>query len=224
MNKRLIVLGLSTYNEFLVRCIYEHDTHGQMELIVVDKDEEKINAITDFVSQPIIGNATNHDLLKQLNVQDADYVIVSLGSIESSLICVLYLQELQARHIIVKALNSEHDKILRLLKVDEVVFPEKLVAELSSIKLLHPNILAARALSDGDSIVEIALAESLVGTRLDKLEIEKQYDLNVVSIIDGKTRKAQLPADDYTIKAGDTLIMAGSNKNLYKFGRMLGKQ
>ena len=124
MKTRVLMLGLSTYAEFLLNALHES---GDAEIVAVDKDEETVNRVADRVSRPVIGHATNPDLLAELHVPDMDYVVVSMGSLESSVVCVLYLKELGARQIVVKALNNEHVKVLELLGVEEIVFPERAV-------------------------------------------------------------------------------------------------
>lgn len=218
MTTRIIILGLSTYTHSLVEHLH---AQGGAEIVVVDKDEERVNAVADQVSRPIIGNATNYDLLAQLDVPTADYVVISLGSLENSLISLLYLQELKAPYVIVKALNDEHVKILELLRVSEIVFPEKQAAELTAVKLLHPNILGISRLNEQDSLAGVVLPAALVGTPLAQLKVKAKYDMELALVIDGTTRKVALPDDDYLIQAGDILIVAGNNQNLYRFEREL---
>ena len=64
MAKRIIVLGVSTFSEFLLRFL---SAQHRVETIAVDRDEERINAITDFVDRPIIGSIRSNDILTNSN-------------------------------------------------------------------------------------------------------------------------------------------------------------
>jgi Trk K+ transport system NAD-binding subunit len=98
MGIRVIIIGLNSYGIFLTEYLRDND----IEIVALDKDEERMNSVKEFVSRPIIGNATNSDVLKELGVEEADDIIVSLDSLETSVICVLHLQELNAKHIIAR--------------------------------------------------------------------------------------------------------------------------
>ena len=165
--KRIICLGISTFAEFLIRALAEKEG---VEVVAVDVDEERVNAVADVVDEPIIGNVRNHELLERLDVPGSDHVVVSLGDIENSLVSVLLLRHLEARRITVKALNSEHIQILRLLRVDGIVFPEKSMGESEALRILHPETTNVMTLSNGQRIVEIVAPESLVGKDVSRAE------------------------------------------------------
>ena len=208
MKTRVLLLGLSTYAEFLLNALHET---GDAEIVAVDKDEETVNRIADRVSRPVIGNAANLDLLAELQVPDMDYVVVSMGSLESSVICVLYLKELGARQIVAKALNNEHVKVLELLGVQEIVFPERAVAKLTAVRLLHPIVINAMSFDSEQSIVEVKAPEAWVGRSVKELALEDTYGLGAALIVDGATGQLNWPQAERTIESGDALVLFGAN-------------
>ncbi len=212
MKTRVLMLGLSTYAEFLLNALHES---GDAEIVAVDKDEETVNRVADRVSRPVIGNATNPDLLAELHVADMDYVVVSMGSLESSVVCVLYLKELGARQIVVKALNNEHVKVLELLGVEEIVFPERAVARLTAVRLLHPSVVNAMSFDSEQSIVEVKAPEDWVGRSVEGLALEGTHGLGALLVVDGRTGQLTWPEPDRVIEDGDALVLFGANERFY---------
>ena len=214
MAKRIVVLGVSTFSEFLLRLLAES---GGVETVAVDKDEERINAVTPFVNQPIIGSVRNHELLQKIGVDKADHVIVSLGDLEDSLVCVLYLKQLEARHIMAKALNEEHVEILRLLKVDEIVFPERSIADITVLQLLHPETVDTMKLSSGHRIVELAVPDRLAQREMRRQTIKEKFGLELIMIVrPGAETTFDVP-ESYTVRQGDRLVLVGSDEQIAHF-------
>ncbi len=213
MKKRVLLLGLSTYAEFLLNYLHED---GDAEIVAVDKDEETVNRVADRVSRPVIGNAANLDLLTELHVADMDYVVVSMGSLESSVICVLYLKELGARQIVAKALNSEHIKVLELLGVDDIVFPERAAARLTAIRLLHPLVINTMSFDIEQSVIELRAPEAWIGRSVEDLALEENHGLGAVLVVDGATGQLHRPQPARVLEDGDALVLFGPNQRFFE--------
>lgn len=212
MTERIIVLGISTFSEYLVRYL---NARWDVDIIAVDKNEERINAVTEHVSRPIIGSATNDELLRHLDVASADHVVVSLGDIESSLVCVLYLKDLDAKRIVVKALNQEHEKILELLKVDEIVFPERSMAEILGFSLIYPHMQDERRFGNEESMVEVCVPPALVGKQIKDFDVIADNGARIVLAINVRAGSVvTAPGDDYVLGIGDSLFMIGGTRVL----------
>jgi trk system potassium uptake protein TrkA len=210
MSIRVIIIGLSSYGIFLTEYLREYG----VEIVALDKDEERMNSVKEFVSRPIIGNATNIEVLKELGVEEADDIIVSLDSLETSVICVLHLQELNAKHIIAQAINRDHIKILQLLKVHDIVFPEKDMAKVYAQKLLHPNVMDIKALTPLESLVELTAPPPFVGQSLEELNLSEEYDAHLLFMKNSENGEVILPSPEYHIRSGDILCIIGKNNAL----------
>ncbi len=216
MTKRIVVLGVSTFSDFVLRYLHESK---RAETIAVDRDEERINAIADLVDRPIIGNIRNRELLEQLDLGSADMVLVSLGDIEGSLVTVLYLKELNVSRLMVKALNAEHEHILRLLGVQSIVFPEREMAKQVAFRLVYPHVLDSLTIDGGERIVEYATPESLIGRELDRKKLYEDYAVQLLMVIDCHGAPNPLLPDVHTVQGGDRLVLYGSDDALYAFQR-----
>lgn len=216
MALRIICLGVSTFSEFLLRYLSEHESE-HVELIAVDRDEERINAVTDLVHQPIIGDARKKELLERIDVAGADRIVVSLGDTESSLVCVLLLKNLEVQHVTAKALNKEHAEILRLLRVDDIVFPERSMAEIAALRLMQPRTHAVMTVAAGQHLVEVAVAEALAGQDLDPEELREKYNVHLLMVVDASGIMNLELSPTYHVNVGDKLLLAGLEQDIRRF-------
>lgn len=216
--KRINIFGLSSYGFYLAKSL----SNQKAEIVTVDMDEELTKAVTEFVHRPLIGDATKVELLRELHVDEADYNVVSLGqSMEASILCTLHLKELKAKNIITKANNIDHAKILMQTGADQVVFPEKDMAEQTAEKLLNPEIFDFFKFTNDFSVIQIPPPISYEGKSLKELNIPKTHKVNVVLINNVLTNIAELPVADYVIKSGDVLYVLGNNDNMKSFKKLL---
>ena len=107
------VIGLGKFGLELALTL----SHLGHNVVGLDNDEERVKMAQDDLPTVYRGNATDPMVLKQLRFEDLDTVVVSVGdSMESSLLIVLGLQELNVRNIHVKANSLEYQKILNRLE------------------------------------------------------------------------------------------------------------
>lgn len=218
MSKRIVVLGVSTFSDFLLRFLHDTD---HVETVAVDRDEERINLITDVVDRPVIGNVRNRDLLTELDVASADIIVVSLGDIEGSLVTVLYLLDLKAPRIVAKALNSEHEHLLRLLGVEAIVFPEREMAEQVAFRLVHTNVTDSMTLAGGERVIELAAPDKSVDVELDGARLSADFGVLLLLVIDGNGEPKAVPSGTHRIATGDRLVLFGSDDGLDAFRKSI---
>jgi trk system potassium uptake protein TrkA len=217
MTLRLIVLGVSTFARSLIEYI---SANAEAEIIAVDADEKTIDEIVDLVDRPLIGDATRIGLLEKLGVPDANRVLVSVGSIEASLLTLLHLRNLKAQHITVEALSEPHFALLELLKADEVLFPEQQMAAFYGLRMLHPGLHGAREISENTSLVAASVSEDLAGQSVE--DIEKKFEIDIVYMVRNDEGKTFKPDNGEVLRKGDLLVLAGNNDGLFEFEKALG--
>jgi trk system potassium uptake protein len=217
MTLRLIVLGVSTFARSLIEYV---GANSDAEIVAVDKDEKIVDEIVDSVSRALIGDATNVELLKKLGVADADRVLVSVATIEASLLAVLHLRNLEAKHTTVEATSEPHRQLLELLQVDEIVFPEKQMSAFFGLRMLHPGFRGARTLAKGSSLVAASVPDELGDKSVET--IEKDYEIDIVYVVRSADETAFKPIGEETVLKDDLLVIAGTNERLTEFERALG--
>ena len=217
--KQFIVIGLGRFGENLARTVYElgHD------VLVVDKDEERIEDIADYVTHAIQMDATDENALKTLGLNNFDVAAVTIGSnIQTSIMVTLLMKDMGVKYVIAKGQSDLHGKVLYKIGADKVILPEKDMGKRVAHNLISSNILDYIELSSEYSIMEIEAIDLWINKTLTDLELRKRYGINVVAIKDGKTVNIS-PAADEIIKKNDIIVALGSIKDLGKLEAAIEK-
>ena len=107
--QRFAVLGLGRFGFYLVKTLFEkgHD------VIAIDSKREIVQNIKDYCSQAVVADATDKEALISLGVGEVDNAIVAIGQpMAASILATLYLREMDIENIVVKAISTDHAKIL----------------------------------------------------------------------------------------------------------------
>ncbi len=213
--KQFAVVGLGKFGFFLAKRLHELGK----EVIAIDNDKDKIQAIKDFSSQAILADATDKDVLDAIGLKDVDVVFVSTGGrMDISILTTFYLKELGCKKIIVKALSAEHTVILEKIGADKVIFPEKDMAYNLASTVTETNIIESFFLGEDFSIVEMITPDVFIGKQLRELDLINKYKIQVVAIKDQVTGKSNIiPGANYKLCKTDILIIVGKNDNIKRF-------
>ena len=216
--KSYAIIGLSSFGHFLAKQL----SSSGHQIMVIDKNEDRIERIKSFADKAIIADATDKEILAGLGLADFDSVIVSLGDeMDASVLVTLYLRELKVPHIIAKALTEDHGKILNIIGATQVVFPERDEAFRLAKTLESDNVLDSIELSDGISIIEIAPPLEFVGHTLGELELRKKYGVLVLIIKEVVPEEiVMVPTADHMIKDTSILMILGTDDKLAKIKKM----
>jgi len=120
--KQFVVLGLGTFGGALAMKFHENGCR----VTGIDSSEEKVEAMKEYLYEPIIGDVTDPDTLRHVPIKDATAVFVALGDeITPSLLATLHAKELGAARVIAKGTTKEQKKILENLASNESCSPRK---------------------------------------------------------------------------------------------------
>ena len=112
------------------------------DVIGVDGDEARVQQLADVITHALQIDATDEKALRAAGIQDVDVAVVSIGeNIESSLLVVMQLRELNIDTIVAKAVTPLHGRILEKLGVSRVIFPEREMAIRIAHSLVMPNVI-----------------------------------------------------------------------------------
>ncbi|SKA84477.1 trk system potassium uptake protein TrkA [Paucidesulfovibrio gracilis DSM 16080] len=215
MGKRIEVgiIGLGKFGYSLGEALAElgHDVVG------VDISEAHVRHAQEVLTQVFQADGTDPKALEQLGFKDLDYVVVSIGrSMEASILVALNLQELGVNNIWVKAVSPEHEKVLKRLGVDFVVFPEQFVARQLAHRLAVPGLLDYLALGKGVLVREVEV-EHWGGRTLRDLRLPTDYRVQVVAWKHKEDRQFSfVPGPDMTLHDGDVLVVLGNAEDVIK--------
>lgn len=210
--KSFVVIGLGRFGTRIARKLYDMNC----EVLAVDMDNEKIQQIADNVTQAVVGDARDKDVLRALGVRNSDCVIVAMaGDLSTSIFVTMNLKELDVPHIVVKAQGTMHQRILEKLGADTVVIPEREMADRLAHKLVEPNILDFIDLSEDYSLVEEQAPSSWFNKSIRDLSVRARLGINIIAVKNGESFNIA-PGADYIVRDGDVLIIVGKNDALAK--------
>ncbi|MCR4396513.1 MAG: TrkA family potassium uptake protein [Candidatus Saccharicenans sp.] len=209
---RFAIIGLGSFGSYLARTLYEKGH----EVLVIDKDKDKIEEAKDFSSQAVWMDSADKESLQALGIQDMDVVVVSLGpEMESSILTVLYLHELGVNRILAKALSSDHGKILEAIGATEVIYPERDMAIRLAQRLSSRNVLEYLPLAENISIQEIVPPEAFIGKKLRDLDLTNRYRVQVIAVRQlVPDQLIFIPGADFVIKDSDVLVVMGEEESI----------
>lgn len=213
--KQFAVLGLGNFGFNVAKSLAQRGH----QVLAVDIDENKVDDIKDIVTEAITADVKNFKVLNEFISDSVDSVIVSIGqSMEASILVTHYLKEKKIKHLIVKANNENHAKILELMGADEVILPEKDIAVSLASRLSSPNLLEHIPLSSELSIIEAAVPEEFAGKTLNQIKLRSKYNLLVVAVKDIMSDKVFLmPEAEYKLPPDSLMIIMGRKEDLAKF-------
>ena len=177
--KSILLIGLGRFGRHVAEKLYELDH----QVMAVDKQEDRVEAVMSYVTNAQIGDSTNMEFLETLGVSNFDVCIVAIASdFQSSLETTAYLKDLGARMVVSRASRDVHARFLLRNGADEIVYPEKQVANWTAIRYSSEHIFDYVQLSDTHAIFEIEMPENWVGKTVGQVDIRKKFNINIMAL------------------------------------------
>ncbi|MDK9710293.1 potassium channel family protein [Acidaminobacter sp.] len=215
MKKQFVVIGCGRFGSSVAMKLTEL---GE-EVMVVDKNEEIIQTISESVTYAVQADATDEQTIRSLGIRNFDVAVVTIGSdIQSSILITLMCKELGVKYVISKAQNELHGKVLYKTGADRVVFPEREMGIKIAKNLVSDNILDYIELAPDYSIVEIVALDHWIGKNLRQLNLRARYGINVMAVKQGFDIKVAVGPDE-VIREGDVLVVIGHNDDLNRIDK-----
>ena len=209
--KSILVIGLGRFGRHVIMKLADMDH----EVMAVDTDEERVNAILKYATYAQIGDSTDEEFLMSLGVRNFDACIVTIGdNFQASLEITSNLKELGAKYIIAKVASELQSKFLLMAGANEIVYPEKDIAEKVAVKCNTANLLDYIEVSSDYNIVEIKVPTDWIGKSLTTLNIRKKYNLNILAVSNNGI--VTMPDGDYMFKEEDCLFIFGETNMVEK--------
>lgn len=124
-NSRFIVIGLGRFGSALARRLAGHGHR----VTGIDISEEAVQRVEDQLTEALVADGADEEVLKAGNLGDCAAVFISMGEhANRSVVATMYALEMGAPRIIVKGIDALHAKILHKLGKVEVIFPEEAMA------------------------------------------------------------------------------------------------
>lgn len=208
--KSVLIIGLGRFGHHLCRKMVQLGN----EVMVVDRAEENVEDLLPIATAAKIGDCTNEDVLKSLGIGNFDICFVCIGSnFQSSLEITSLVKELGGRYVVSKANRDIHRKFLLRNGADEVIYPDRDLAERLAVKHSANHVFDYMDLSEGYSIFEIPPISNWVGKSIRQLEIRTKYHVSILGI-KANGHMELLPHADRVLNDADHLMVVGLKKDV----------
>lgn len=229
---RFCIIGLGTFGTHLTRQL-SREGH---EIVAVDNNPAHINALKDEIEFLIQADCTDLNAFHEIPIDACDAVILAIGEdFEASLSIASNVQQLGAKKIISRIINPLHGRLLKLLKIDDLLIPEAMAAAWLARSLKTPDLLNTLELGGGYEIAQIVTPPRMVGLTLQLVSLRDQYELNLITI--GKSRGVStsassqnaiqkvlgIPQPDRSFEADDILVLFGKGQDVRRLMREYGE-
>lgn len=189
--KNILLIGVGRFG----RHIAMHLNQLGHQVMAVDRNEERIDAVMPYVTNAQIGDSVNADFLRSLGVGNYDVCIVTIGSsFQDSLETACLLKELGAKWVVSRAERDVQEKFLLRNGADQVVYPEKQMAKWTAIRYSSDHVFDYIEIDSQYAIFEVEIPENWIGKNVGQLDIRKKYGINILATRKyGKTDVAVSP-------------------------------
>jgi trk system potassium uptake protein TrkA len=213
--KSILVIGIGRFGRHLSQKFLDMGN----EVMVVDQDESNLREILPYATSAQIGDCTDVASLRSLGIANFDLCFVCIGSnFQSSLEITYLLKELGAKRVISKASDDIHAKFLLHNGADEVIDPERDIAEKIAIRYNAGSIISCIDIDENLAVIETYPPSAWIGKSIRELHIRNKYLVNVLAFrTDEQTY--DLTDTDYIFKKGASVYLLGRKKDLERLPR-----
>ena len=202
--KSVLLIGMGKFGQTLGEKLLDMGD----EVMIVDKNEDVINALASHYTNALITNCMNVNNLKALDVPSFDVCIVAIADdFQSSLEVTSLLRDCGAKYVIARATTEIQRKFLLRNGADEVNVE---------------NGCDFVELEEKNSIFEIAVPASWVGKSLLEVSPRKKYGINVLTIKKGSSVMTVLDAE-YVFEKSDKMVVFGETEKIINLSNKTNK-
>lgn len=210
--KSFCIIGLGKFGTALAETLSKNGK----QVLVIDIDAAKINAIADKVTAAVIGDPTNEAVFKSAGIENYDCAIICMvGNINDNVLLTMNLKELGIKKVVGRAINEGHKKVLQKIGADMIIFPEEDMGERVANLLSKDNLIDFIDFN-GYNIAEVQIPKEWIGKNLIELQLRKRFNVNVIGLRDGNGALNVSPSPERAFRENDKISVIGTEKDIEK--------
>jgi len=211
------VVGIGRFGSAVCRELVRNGS----DVLAVDCSQRAIDELRQIEPsiEARVVDSTDEESLRAAGVLEMGTVVVGISEpIEASITTTLIAKDSagsKVQQVIARATSDLHEKMLKRVGADRVVFPSRMQGERLGLELIRPNLIERLELDDQIGIDEIKVPAIFVGRSLRDLNLRKNYLVNVLAAGPTKGLTVNPPAS-YVLKKSHVLVVMGSMEDLQK--------
>lgn len=223
---KIIIIGNGKVGYTLARQL-SGENH---ELVLIDQNLEALrnaDGVLDIMC--IEGNGASIQVLLDAGVREADLTIAVTGSDEMNIVCCLIAKKLGARRTVARVRSPEYFREANLLKrevgVNMIINPEHAAAQEISRLLRVPAAFSVETFARGlMEMIGFPIKESDGLAGLSLVEYNRRHPNGVLLCAVIRGGEVYVPNGSFVPQVGDKAYIIGSQQEIVKFFRTIGRE
>lgn len=208
--KSFLVIGLGRFGRNLGRKLMELGN----DVMVVDENEELVQSLSAEFTDSYIGDCCNEGVLRALGVNNYDACFVTIDQdFQASLEITSLLKELGAKYVVSNANRDRQAAFLKKIGADEVVYPEREMAEKTAVKYNANNVFDYIELTEEYSIYEIPIRKSWLGKTIGNIDVRNKYHINIIAVI-RDDKLDPMPKATHIFEQDEHIVVIGTDEDV----------
>ena len=202
------VFGAGSFGSKVASELSEAGHHG----VVVDIDRDAVMAISEKVTEALVADVSNPDVIRELNVKKFDAVILGMSShFEDLILALTLLKQEGAGKIYAKANTAIQKKILMRLGADEVIHPDQDVAERLCAKLSMSKVTDMFEFK-GSFIAEVGIPSRMLNKTIRELDMRNKHNITILLVKKPGQEMTTVWDANMVLQEDDRLVVIGAEK------------
>lgn len=212
------------------RAVVAELLRSERSVVVVERDLERIAALSEAGVPFVSGDATSVETLRQANIASASGLVACLNDDAHNVYTVLTARSLNAGlFIVARATAAEAERRILQAGADRVVNPYQIGGSRLAHMVVKPTIVSffdASLRGDTDLQLDQTVLRAdgpLAGVSLAEADVRRRWGLGIVAV-QRKGEVLQSPPADFALAAGDVLIVFGTRAQIRAFDAACGER
>jgi len=228
LNNHLIVCGFGRMGRFVCR---EFSQRG-LAFVIIDRKAEALEGVGVANGIPVVGDATNDEVLKRAGVERARALVTVAASDADNLYITMSARLLNEKlYIVARAEGDQAEQKLLRAGASRVVTPYAIGGTKVAHAVLRPNVVDFIELATATEHLDLQIEETttqplsaLTGKTIRASRLRQDLGLIVVAVKKPQGHMIYTPPGEQVIEAGDTLIALGRRPQLDKLDELAVRQ
>lgn len=204
------VIGLGKFGFHVAKGLAQQG----MSVIAVDRDEDHVRDINEYVQDAIVLDSTDIRALSEAGIGSVDVAVVSIGeNIEASILTVMALKELGVETVVAKAITQVHGQILSKLGAAKVIYPEMESAKKIVKKMVQNMHYETIDLSITMKLAKLTVPSFWIGTSILSPVFETDYEVKPIAYKHQGEWHTSFENNDI-LEKGDIIAVLGNSSTI----------
>lgn len=216
--RKIVIIGVGRFSTQIVN---ELKDMKEYELTLIDKSENKLINLRNSVDKIYVGDASNENFLDEINLKDISVFVIGIGNnIESSVLtCSLIMKKFPNSRIIARAVDLQHEEVLKRMGVTEIIIPIRAAAKRAYFKIISPITRLEHEESEiielekNISILVIDVKEEWINHRIADIHLNS----DVLIVLIKRKHNPIIVNGSVVFQKGDKVFLLGKSKAVAKF-------